>query len=327
MLRSHFAAMIHHRIQWPYGRAALGALACLCVTSALVAGEGATSGGLSSAQIADKNVAARGGLAAWRALQTLSVTGKMDAGSGDSAARSARLARAGLGASVKHAVPKDDAAASANTQIQLPFALEMKRPHKSRLEIQFAGKTAVQVYDGTNGWKVRPFLNRNEVESFTAEEAKAEAGKDDMDGLLIDYQARGAKVELAGTESVDGHSAYKLKVTAKDGEVRTVWIDTKSFLDVKVEGVPRRMDGRVRHVWVYQRDFKPVQGLMMPYVYETVVEGFPQAHRMIVDSITVNHELSDARFTKPQLLAANTPAGAVALPVPTAPAALPVVNK
>ncbi len=307
--------------------AALGVLACLCTPSALTAAEGATSAGLSAAQIADKNVAARGGLSAWRALQTLSVTGKMDAGSGDSAARSARLARAGLGASVKHAVPKDEAAAAANTQIQLPFSLEMKRPHKSRLEIQFAGKTAVQVYDGTNGWKVRPFLNRNEVESFTAEEAKAEAGTDDMDGLLIDYQSRGAKVELAGTEAVEGHSAYKLKVTAKDGEGRTVWIDTKTFLDVKVEGVPRRMDGHVRHVWVYQRDFKPVQGLVMPHVYETVVEGFPQAHRMIVDSIIVNHELSDARFNKPQLLAANAPTRATAFPASTVPAATPVANR
>jgi len=321
MSKSHLSAPISRGIQLPRGWPLLGVLACLCVTPALMAAEGPAPSGLSAAQIADRNVAARGGLSAWRALQTLSVTGKMEAGSGDSAARSARLARAGLGVSVKHAVPKDDGAAAANTQVQLPFTLEMKRPDKSRLEIQFAGKTAVQVYDGTNGWKVRPFLNRSEVEPFTAEEAKAESGKDDMDGLLINYQARGAKVELAGTEAVEGHSAYKLKVTSKSGEVRNVWVDSKTFLDVKVEGVPRRMDGRVHRVWVYQRDFKPVQGLMMPYVYETVVEGFPQAHRMIVDSITVNQALSDARFGKPQLLAANVPAAAAL------PAAIPVVKK
>jgi len=35
---------------------------------------------LSAAQIADKNVAARGGLQAWRAVQTLSLQGKMGAG-------------------------------------------------------------------------------------------------------------------------------------------------------------------------------------------------------------------------------------------------------
>src|SRR3977135_1058413 len=52
-------------------------------------GKPAAPGGLSAAQIVDKHVAARGGLQAWRAVQTLAVTGKLEAGSGDSAARSA----------------------------------------------------------------------------------------------------------------------------------------------------------------------------------------------------------------------------------------------
>src|SRR5438034_4833398 len=51
----------------------------------------ATPGGLSAAQIVDKHVAARGGLQAWRAVQTLSVAGKLEAGTGDSPARSAKL--------------------------------------------------------------------------------------------------------------------------------------------------------------------------------------------------------------------------------------------
>src|SRR5712675_2006250 len=35
---------------------------------------------LSAAEIVDKNIAARGGLVAWRGVQTLSWSGKMDAG-------------------------------------------------------------------------------------------------------------------------------------------------------------------------------------------------------------------------------------------------------
>ena len=48
-------------------------------------------------------------------------------------------------------------------------------------------------------------------------------------------------MELEGIEPVDGHDAYKLKVTTKSGEVQRIWIDTGSFLDVKVEGSPRQM--------------------------------------------------------------------------------------
>src|ERR1700739_3451563 len=68
----------------------LGALAVLCSPSPLLAADSkpATAPKLSAAQIVEKHVAARGGLQAWRGLQTLSLTGKMEAGSGDSIARS-----------------------------------------------------------------------------------------------------------------------------------------------------------------------------------------------------------------------------------------------
>jgi hypothetical protein len=256
----------------------------------------------------DKHVAARGGLQAWHAVQTLSVTGKIDAGSGDSAARSARLARGGTGVSVKHAGTAALATADTaveNQEVQLPFRLEMKRPRKSRLEIDFAGKTAVQVFDGENGWKLRPYLNRNDVEPFTADEAKSEAVKADLEGPLLDYAAKGTRVSLDGMDPVDGHNAYKLKVTLKNGDVQHIWIDSQSFLDVKIEGIPRRMDNKMRNVWVYQRDFRPVQGLMVPFVYETAIDGNPRAHRMTVDTVTVNRTLDEQRFAKPQVLVAG----------------------
>jgi outer membrane lipoprotein-sorting protein len=304
----------------------LGLLACLCLLRAPLAADSKPAPAkLSAAQIVEKHVAARGGLQAWRALQTLSVTGKMDAGSGDSAVRSDRIARLGVGATVKHA-PAGAAAApdkAGAKQVQLPFALEMKRPRKSRLEIQFAGKTAVQVFDGTNGWKVRPFLNRNDVESFTADELKSEADRADMDGPLIDSAAKGTKVELAGVEAVDGHDAYKLKLTTKSGKVQHIWIDAQSFLDVKVQGSPRRFDGRMRDVFVFQRDFKAVSGLNIPYEYETAVDGVTGTHKTIFESVKVNTSLDDARFTKPQPAAIQGPAPAAtpkaaALPTPAA---------
>src|SRR5437879_13203276 len=88
----------------------------------------------------------------------------------------------------------------ADKQVQLPFLMEMKRPRKSRVEIEFAGKTALQVYDGTNGWKLRPFLNRNEVEPFTREELKSEAAKSDLEGTMLDYRVKGHNWKLKGSE-------------------------------------------------------------------------------------------------------------------------------
>jgi outer membrane lipoprotein-sorting protein len=287
------------------GRKSLPAtiLFCLCLPLALLAGDTKTGHSEPTvAQIVDKHIAARGGLQAWRAVQTMSFTGKMEAGAGDSVARSGRFVQSKPGRPGKMELTETkDNKAEAPKQVQLPFVMEIKRGHKSRVEIEFAGKTAVQVYDGANGWKVRQYLNRNDVAPFTEDEAKSEATKADVDGPLVDYAAKGTKVELEGMEKVEGQDAYKLKLTTKSGNVQHIWIDAQSFLDVKLEGTPRRMDGRVRNVWIYQRDFRQVQGLMIPYVEETTVDGYPDTHKILLEKVEVNPKLDDVLFTKPKV--------------------------
>lgn len=222
---------------------------------------------LTAAQIVEKNVSAKGGLQAWRAVQTMSCSGKMDAGG--------------------------------KAKVQLPFVLEKKRPGKTRVELVFANDTAVQVYDGVNGWKLRPYLGRRDVESYSPEELKSAAFESDLDGPLVDYGTKGNQVELEGVEKVENHDAYKLKVTMKGGQVQHIWVDAETFLEVRVEGTPRRMDGKMRTVWIYLRDYKDVKGLMIPYVIETEVQGYKDTHKMIIESVVVNPKLEDSLFTKP----------------------------
>src|SRR6516165_7439049 len=76
--------------------------------------------GASGSQIADKGIQATGGASAWRAVSTMSYGGKMDAGG--------------------------------KQNVQLPFLLQMKRPRKTRVEIEFEKDKAIQVYDGQSGW-------------------------------------------------------------------------------------------------------------------------------------------------------------------------------
>jgi hypothetical protein len=282
----------------------LGILFCVCMPRALLAADAKTTvPKLSAAQVVEKHVAARGGLQAWRAVQTLSLTGKMEAGSGDSAARSLKMARERMDAGAKRAhtdVVAGPAKEEAKQQVQLPFKLEMMRPQKSRLEIEFGGKTAVQVFDGKSGWKVRPYLNRNDVEPFTPVEAKTATETADMEGPLVDYAAKGTKVEVEAVEPVEGHDTYKLKLTLKTGTVQHIWIDAHSFLDVKVEGAPRRMDGRMHNVFTYQSDFRSVQGVMIPFVLETAVDGYRETHKTHIEKAALNQKLDDAAFAKPQ---------------------------
>ena len=258
---------------------------------------------LSAAQIADKYMAARGGAQAWKAVRTLQLSGKMEAGKGDNIARAEKIINAGKKVGSKASSAELAAAGAdldAGKQIQLPFTLDLQRPNRMRLEVAFDGKTAVQVFDGEHGWKYRPFLNRSDAEAFTADEAKAEATRGDLDGPLINYAAKGNKIELEGTDLVESQPAYRLKVTPKSGPAQQIWIDAKTFLDVKVGGIPRQMDGVPHPVYVYQRDFRPVQGgVIIPFVMETVVEGYPESHKILIEAGVVNPKLDNSAFSKP----------------------------
>ncbi len=237
---------------------------------------------LTAAQIVEKNVAARGGLAAWKAVQTMSWKGKMGAG----------------GTTYETVTPKLRLEQKEREEMQLPFRLEFKRPLKSRLELDFNGQTAVQVYDGVSGWKLRPYMGRSNWDAYTTAELGQAALEPGIDGFLIDFAAKGARVDAAGTDNVEGHPAYKLKVTRKDGTVRNVWVDGGSFLDLKVDGEPRKLDGKPHSVAVYLRDYKRDQGLMIPHLQETVVNGVKKTEKITIDSVAVNPPLDDTRFTK-----------------------------
>jgi hypothetical protein len=250
----------------------------------------ASPAGMTAEQIIDRNVTARGGLQAWRGVQTLSMSGKLEAGGNESSTYPVQgVKRGGV------QLPKRPA-----EQMQLPFRLESKRSRKLRLEIDFRGQTAIQTYDGTHGWKLRPFLNRHEVEPFTADEMKAAAFQSDLDGPLVDYAAKGTKAELEGTEKVDGKDNYRLKLTFKDGQSQHVWVDAKTFLESKIEGTPRRLDGKYHPVEIYYREYKTVSGIVVPYVTETKVQGVKQTEKIEVEQVVVNPPVEDSRFAKLQ---------------------------
>ena len=282
----------------------------LAISVAAAADAPQTASKLTAAEIVDKNVAARGGLQAWRAVQTMSLEGKMGAGGNQRAALQLPTPGPATASGRKSAVRPTLASRPAE-EVQLPFLMELARPRKMRFELQFNGQTAIQVYDGTNGWKLRPFLGRRVVEAYTADETKTASMQADLDGPLVDYAAKGTKIELAGMEKVEDRNTYKIKLSLKDGQAIHVWVDALTFLEAKIEGQPRRLDGMDHPVEVYFRDFRPVSGLMIPFTLETKVLPVAKTatglrdtpvppEKVSIDKVTVNPKFDDALFSKPQ---------------------------
>jgi hypothetical protein len=263
---------------------------------------------LSAAEIVAKNVAARGGLQAWRNVQTLAESGKLGAGGNQRA--TLRVPTSGTPAVVGRKNNQQMLPSRPVQEVMLPFRMEVARPRKMRFELDFNGQTAIQVYDGVNGWKLRPFLNRRVVEAFTEDELKISSMRPDfMEGPLVDYAAKGTRVELAGNEKVEDRNTYKIKMTMNSGQVLHVWIDAETFLEAKIEGQPKRMDGTDHPVEIYFRDYRPVEGLEIPFILETRV--LPVAknalglrdtpvppEKIIVDKVVVNPKFDDSLFAK-----------------------------
>jgi len=270
--------------------------------SLFAAGDTPTGTNLSAAAIVDKNITARGGLQAWRAVQTMSMEGKMGAGGNQRSTLSVPTAGRKGDQTILPQRPTQE--------VQLPFVMEMKRPRKMRIELKFNGQTAIQVFDGTNGWKLRPFLNRRVVEPYTTDEMKSESLLSDLDGPLVDYAAKGTKIEFDGVEKVEDRDTYKLKLTMKSGQSIHVWVDAQTFLETKIEGQPRRLDGIYHPVEVYYRDYRLVNGLQIPFLMETKVLRLAQGSAMLrdpsvpperitIDKVVVNPNLEESRFSKP----------------------------
>ena len=270
---------------------------------------------LSAAEIVTKNVAARGGLEAWRAVKTMSLSGKMGAGGNQRA--TLQLPTQAQATVVTKKTEQAHGPSRRAEEVYLPFVMELARPLKMHFELQVAGKTALQVYDGVNGWKLRPYLNRLEVEPYTADEAKIASLQAELDGSLVDYAAKGTRVELDGTEKVEGRDTYKLKLTLKSGDVTHVWVDAQTFLETKVEGSPRRLDGTYHPVEVYYRDYRNVNGLEIPFVLETRVVPVTKTatalrdtpvppEKTLIEKVVINPPFDAGLFSKPAITASTS---------------------
>jgi len=174
---------------------------------------------------------------------------------------------------------------------------ELKRPGKIRFEFTVQGVTGVYVSDGGKGWMVSPFEGDMEAKPLP-EEAIADAMEQaDFEGPLVDWKAKGHKAEWAGRETVAGREADKIKLTLASGTVRYESIDVKTHALLRTE-TTRKLGNRTVRVEAVFGDHKKTNGLLFPRSVEVGAVDRPQRLRIVVDSIEVNPPIDDARFRR-----------------------------
>ena len=250
-----------------------------------VAGVGAASAlpssGLSGAgrevpvtapEIVARNAAARGGVQAWRKVETMAWTGHAE--NTNSPGR------------------------------KVPFMLEQKRPGKVRFEVlEPSGTKSIRAYDGVEGWKMRAGAGgMPEVTPYAGDELSFARGAQVIDGPLMDYAAKGALVSVAGIDLVEGRRAYVLEARLPSGGLHRLWIDAESFLELRHDREFTDANGRLAMASVRYRDYRTFEGLLMPVTIETGGGPGQPVNRLVIERIALNPPIQDSAFDKPNLL-------------------------
>jgi outer membrane lipoprotein-sorting protein len=223
---------------------------------------------LTAGQIVEKNLQARGGLEAWRRLDSIFWKGHLE---------SDRFPQRKLG-----------------------FELTQKRPNKVRFEILDPAEKSLRVFDGDRGWKVRAGQDgRPTLQAFSAMEVRYAREAPGPDGPLLDSALKGRTIELVGREKVEDRDCYRLAVSLAYGERQTVWVDAQTFLELRYDrtaygdGAPKGI------VSAYYRDYRVVEGLAVPSMIEIGGQAGDKRDRMVIENVAFNPKIPDAAFARP----------------------------
>ena len=214
-------------------------------------------------EIIAKNIDARGGLERIKAIKTLRTSGEFGANG-----------------------------------FRAAFVQENKRPGKVREEETVQGMTAIDAYDGKTAWRVSPFEGRKDPDLIAEDDRKPLIEDADFEGMLVDYKNKDHRAELLGHDSVEGTDCYKIKLTMASGDTRYYYIDSDTFMELKVE-TERNIRGTVRYSEVLYGDYEKVDGVYFPFAIESGMKGNAFRMKFTVAKVNVNVPIDDSNFSMP----------------------------
>ena len=222
---------------------------------------------LTADEIIAKNVEARGGMAELQALKSLKRTGRL-------------------------VIP--------GANVELGVTEVRARPDRIRQEYTLQGMTAVQAWDGKEAWQIQPFQGRKDPERMSADEAKSLALAADLDFALVDYRAKGGKVEYLGLEDVDGTPAHKLRVELASGDDVTYFIDPDTWMIIR-DVQKREVRGAEQISETDYGDYEKVLGVWVPMTEASGPAGADdsQKQQVVYDHAQGNGAIDASSFAFP----------------------------
>ncbi len=196
-------------------------------------------------------------------------------------------------------IPLNDFRKAAGPGQEAPVTIMVKRPNRVRMEIDRQGKKVVQAYDGKEkAWGLQPDATEPDM-LFDDEGGMGEMmalllqDLADLGGPLVSAKDKWKSVELEGKEGSAADAAFRLKLTPKEGFVRSALLDGKTFL---LQQTLR--PGSDFQLETGYSDYQPFNGVQFARTIDSRIDGEPFV-RIRIDTVEAPGSLEDALFQAP----------------------------
>lgn len=173
-----------------------------------------------------------------------------------------------------------------------------KAPGRVRESINVQGFENIYAYDGKSGWKIEPGSGRRDPERLSADDSKSLVEDSDFASYLVDWKAKGYKLEYLGTDDVDGTDAHKLKVTRPNGDFHYLFLDPDQFLEIRLE-THRWVRGTEEVSETDFGEYENVNGSVWPFLISSGSKGQPK-NSTLIEKLELDVPVDEAIFRFPE---------------------------
>jgi outer membrane lipoprotein-sorting protein len=160
------------------------------------------------------------------------------------------------------------------------------------------GSEIIQCFTPDGGWQLNPMMGATSPTPVSDDEKKLGAYRYDVGGALVNYKEKGSTVELAGTDSVNGVKAIKLKVKDKNGFETMTYLDPNTYYILKQE-TKGTVNGQEFSVTTTFSDYRKTDiGFVLPFTMNTSTQGFDVT--ITHNKVEFNKEVDPKIFEMPK---------------------------
>jgi hypothetical protein len=156
-----------------------------------------------------------------------------------------------------------------------------------RFDFSFNGLTGYQIVTRDSGFNFSPFNGMSSAERMTDEDVKLASDDLDLEGSLVNYQAKGHTVDLMENEDIDGVDAIQLRMNLKNGKTIFYYIDPDTYYVIRTTAKGVSNGQEFSNTSNYYNFKRTKEGILFPFT----VDSFTY------DTIEINVPLDDKLFS------------------------------